>query len=154
MFPKYKITIGEFFHIVCDRIPHGQEGLGLVLSLEKIPRGDFEVVNTSRHQVGVLPTDRCRVGFLEALNGEGVDVFVQLKILRQFKRAQMKCAFDVDLFSRLQPFDRLGYVRQLGIVQLGMAEFFLQFQKIVCLQLINIPIHESFKLGRSTCTHR
>ena len=91
---------------------------------------------------------------MEALNGEGVDVFVQLKILRQFKRAQMKCVFDVDLLSRLQPFDRLGYVGQLGIVQRDIAEFFLKFQQIVCLQLINIPIHESFKLGRPTCTHR
>ena len=91
---------------------------------------------------------------MEELNGEGVDVFVQLKILRQFKRAQMKCAFDVDLFSRLQPFDRLGYVRHLRIVQHSIAQFFLQFQKFTRFQLINIPIHESFKLGRPTCTHR
>ena len=57
MFSKYKITVGEFFHIVCERIPRCYEGEDLMCSFEKIPRGDAEGVRTSGHQVGVLPAD-------------------------------------------------------------------------------------------------
>ena len=75
MFSKCKITIGEFLDIVCERIPRRNEGFDLALSFEKIPRGNFEAVLTCGHQVGVFPTDGCRCRVLEALNGEGVDVF-------------------------------------------------------------------------------
>ena len=57
MLSKYKITVREFFHIVCERIPRCHEGFDLTLSFEKIPRGDVEGVLTSGHQVGVLPAD-------------------------------------------------------------------------------------------------